>query len=414
MEENEFMRLIVIILCFILLITSSALAQEVASSENSFGNMFQDNVFLITILFVFLSAVITAIIKAHTKDKCLKHFQDYHITLEELDGDLCWGILNVYTTGIELGYRRPHLDDDGHIESSYILYKEQYEDIHALYRFSADQDEANRIRRNKDIKRAYNPNTFRRLGRRLGNLINTLQDAFMQSMGLVLGQIKKASPGSLVLRTQEERLTKIGKNIIGHIGNTYDPILEKYIGSKVILEITKNNTTIEYEGILKEYSSQFLEILNVKYPLEQEISLQQVISLANISPKKETDSTNSDEIYDDKIQKAVEEWKITLTLEDNKIIVHNNGDQLIHLKKLQGVDYEHNLDVVISPNTIADFFLEKENITDLQLVLEIIRNVDIIVPRTHALIRHGGERKIFKWKDILEMFENKLDFDGKK
>ena len=71
MEENEFMRLIVIILCFILLITSSALAQEVASSENSFGNMFQDNVFLITILFVFLSAVITAIIKAHTKDKCL-------------------------------------------------------------------------------------------------------------------------------------------------------------------------------------------------------------------------------------------------------------------------------------------------------------------------------------------------------
>ena len=52
-----------------------------------------------------------------------------------------------------------------------------------------------------------------------------------------------------------------------YLGRAYDPILEKHIGKWVVLEITTNEEEVqEYAGIFKDYSRQFLQVMDVSYP----------------------------------------------------------------------------------------------------------------------------------------------------
>ena len=84
----------------------------------------------------------------------------------------------------------------------------------------------------------------------------------------IVGQVKK---NQAMLKDQEKHITEIGKNIIGYTGNTFDPILEKYIGCMVIAEIKDRRQKSEkYCGIFKEYSKEFIEILSVQ--LSEKIS----------------------------------------------------------------------------------------------------------------------------------------------
>jgi hypothetical protein len=46
--------------------------------------------------------------------------------------------------------------------------------------------------------------------------------------------------------------------------------LEKYIGHKVVLELVKGEKIYEYSGVLKEYTADFIEIMDVSYKLKQE------------------------------------------------------------------------------------------------------------------------------------------------
>jgi hypothetical protein len=49
------------------------------------------------------------------------------------------------------------------------------------------------------------------------------------------------------------------------IGASYEPILERYIGRKVVLTITGGETKEEYSGILKDYTIEFLTVLDADY-----------------------------------------------------------------------------------------------------------------------------------------------------
>src|SRR5210317_1476000 len=93
------------------------------------------NPVLITILFIILSAVVAAFIRGRKRDKCLKSFRMFMVTLEDTTGKTIWGTLRVEATGMELLYLQPHKDADGHIESSYLLYKYEYGNISAIIRY---------------------------------------------------------------------------------------------------------------------------------------------------------------------------------------------------------------------------------------------------------------------------------------
>ena len=58
----------------------------------------------------------------------------------------------------------------------------------------------------------------------------------------------------------------MGQNIIGYAGTQYDPLLEHYVGTKVVVEVTEGDVVHEHIGILKDYTADFLEILDVHCP----------------------------------------------------------------------------------------------------------------------------------------------------
>lgn len=324
------------------------------------------NVFFLSILFIFASALVAAFLSSRNRDKCLADLHGFQVTVEHKDGDLVWGRLRVYSSGIELEYPSPHLDREGHLETSYILYSNEFQNIQAIYRYPTELTDELRLRRERDLERTHQPSPFRRLGRRLRNLVNIFRDALMQSVGLVIGQVKRAAPGSMVLKTQEARIAAVGKTIVGHAGNAFDPILEKYIGEKVVLEITGGGTTREFPGILKEYTAHFLEVTGTERGPELRVTLR---------PSEGRMVSRS----------------ISLTTEGKRVSIENRGVVPIYAKRVEGKDYSQRLGVAVEQGSVTDFEIDDPNAEDLRLVLETTGEVDVVVPRTHSLIRHGGE-----------------------
>ena len=57
---------------------------------------------------------------------------------------------------------------------------------------------------------------------------------------------------------------------MGSVGNSFEPLLERYIGNKVVLEMIKGDKVIEYSGVLKEYTADFIEIMDINYAVKDD------------------------------------------------------------------------------------------------------------------------------------------------
>jgi len=228
------------------------------------------NTFAVTILFLVISTIVAAFIKGRKRDKCLKDFSQDSITLEATNGKMIWGKLNVENTGLELVYKTAHKDEGGHDETSYILYKHEYPNIQALIRYHDQLSERNRTKRQKELKRTYHPGFFRRFNRRILNIFKTVRDSVMDIVNMLISRAKKASPAGGVLTAQDKYVTQMKQEVMGSVGTSYEPLLERYIGHKVVLEVIKGDKMLEYSGVLKDYTALFIEIMDVDYRISQD------------------------------------------------------------------------------------------------------------------------------------------------
>ena len=62
--------------------------------------------------------------------------------------------------------------------------------------------------------------------------------------------------------------------LIGSVETSYEPLLERYIGHLVVLEMVKNDKVIELPGVLKDYTSEFIELMDVDYSTDKDSSKQ--------------------------------------------------------------------------------------------------------------------------------------------
>lgn len=51
------------------------------------------------------------------------------------------------------------------------------------------------------------------------------------------------------------------------IGASFEPLLERYIEHRVILQVFKGEAMLEYAGVLKDYTADFIEVMDVNYGL---------------------------------------------------------------------------------------------------------------------------------------------------
>jgi len=232
--------------------------------------MFGDMATAITIVFIILAAGLGAFIRKRSRDKCLRDFEHNMVTLEDTAGKTIWGKLRVENTGLEFMYPQKQKDKDGHEEASYILYKYEYPNIGAVVRFHDDLSERNKELREKELKRTYHPGFWRRLKRKILNVFRTVRDSVVEIVNLLISQAKKATPAGKVLTSQDKYVSQMKQELMGSVGTSFEPLLERYIGHKVVLEMIKGDKIFEYCGVLKEYTAEFIEIMNVNYKIKED------------------------------------------------------------------------------------------------------------------------------------------------
>jgi hypothetical protein len=233
--------------------------------EESYLIKFVSNPFLLTIIFIVVSTLVAAFIRRIKRDKCLKDFARDLVTLEEIDGDLIRGVLGVENTGLEFVYPAKATNEHGSEETSYILYKHEYANILALIRYHDELSEAGKNQRQKELKRTYHPNFMRRFGRSLQNVFKTIRDSVMEVVNLLMSHAKKVTPAGGVLTSQDKYVSRMKQDLMGTAGTSYEPLLEKYIGHKVVLDLIKGGKICKLWGVLKDYTAEFIEIMDVDY-----------------------------------------------------------------------------------------------------------------------------------------------------
>ncbi|MBW2444504.1 MAG: hypothetical protein JRG83_01125 [Deltaproteobacteria bacterium] len=372
-----------------------------------------ENFFLLTLVLIFVSALVGIYLRRRARDLCLRDFQDFHTTIEIEGGDLLWGRLAVYSRGIELLFAQPHLGTQGHPKTSFVLLGDLLERVQVIYRYHDELSDSNKQRRREEIARTYQPTLLRRWQRNARNLLNTFRDAFNESIGVALSQTKR-SGGAALAKSQNVQLSKISQSVLGASAHAYEPLLERYIGKRVVVEELRDGQWMERAGILKDYTADWIELLDCRtrtehgFPLTDPERLQLNRQIDFFVTREEPDLPGGLPVL--------------------SVRVENRGAEPIYLKRVEGPGYSRPVDALAPPGGVASlrcddlpasFFEgldadtlpaevalraepvpgevsiepdEMPPLPDLKLIVEVAREVDLLLPRSHSVLRHGGSR----------------------
>lgn len=225
--------------------------------------MWTPDALTVTIIIILAVGIVGAFVRGRRRDKCLKDFAGYVITVEEPSGKRIWGRLRVEATGLELVYTDS--GSSGQVKRSFIIYKNEFANVLLLLHFHDDMTEAERKRRSAELDRTYHPGAVRRLRRRVFNVLKTIRDSVAEVANVLLSQAKKRNVGGGILVYQDKYVSQMKEELIASVGTSYEPLLEKYIGHRVVVEMVRGDAVCEYAGILKEYTAEFIELMDIDY-----------------------------------------------------------------------------------------------------------------------------------------------------
>lgn len=229
------------------------------------------NALLITFGLIALSTILGAFLKGRSKDKCLLNLEGYLVNVKLKSGKEVWGNLVVEPTGLELLYEKDHIDStNGNIERSYILYKSEFPELEVVLRYHDALDEKQKLKRKKELRRYYERKPYHGFKRKIRNFFLTVRDALVEVTNILIGRLKAAKMAGGILSGQDKYVSKMQESIIPGEAPHFEPLLEKYIAKKVVFSIKKGEGEVEYSGILKEYSPDFIEVLDVTCRKKQE------------------------------------------------------------------------------------------------------------------------------------------------
>jgi len=376
-----------------------------------------DSIFLLTVGFIFLGALFSNIMKWRNKDRVLKDLQGFHSTIEIIGGKKIWGKTHIYTNGMELYFSREAKNSLGEPVNSYIFYNEDIDKIRAIYRNHSELSKENQAHRKREVEAVSNPGVFLILNRKSRIFFNMFNDAIGEALNVFLSRMKGGKTGGVLLSTQSDYLKKMGTTALTAVGNTYDPILERYINHRVVVKLEDEFNKDEFCGFLKEYSSGWLSILDCRikhtngielddierlilqrdmdfsYYLYEEsegkLALDILIAYFGAEPLKllAVKDNNLESNYRHKINKTLKHGQsISFTLNELPQDTFKNVNTEILPLEFEMIAEERREDDIPEENEIYQSVLP-----DFKLELSSIHIADVYLPRSLATLRHGAE-----------------------
>ena len=214
--------------------------------------------FWIPMILVFIAATVAAIAARRKRDRCLKCLNFEKVLILLNSNKWLWGRLTVFPKTMELTYET--VEPDG--KASYVLYQSEIDNIKKIIQPTPDEGTPEYAAWKKQVERIANPSMARRSKRYLWNAFNTLRDAITQALSLLMGTLKsKTAMGKIA--SADKKAGEIGNTLISSVPNAYEPVLEKYLGRTVVVEMLEGDDVLEFTGLLQEYSGAYLLLRNV-------------------------------------------------------------------------------------------------------------------------------------------------------
>ncbi|MCD6302760.1 MAG: hypothetical protein J7M15_04455 [Anaerolineae bacterium] len=336
---------------------------------------------LITLAVIFGSTLLVSALSGLKKDRCLDDFHGFFVTVERKGKRPVYGTMYLLSTGFEIMYRDEVLDEQMHIERSYLFYRADYASIVAIYRSVDELTPENRQRRDRVYRRAFHPNILRRSWRWVTNFVNTATDSLTQALGLVLG-------GSHVVQTRvlaagQAEVKGVAREVLTTVGTKYDPLLERLIGDYVVAHVTRDGQEVEYMGILKGYTTDFVELMDV-YMAEPLV--------LNMRADGECDSRQTDVHSAEQASASRSlERELYVRVEDGALTLRNLSDRPILLGKLRFGDEGRRVNALLDAEQEMRYPLPTGTNT-IEATLQVVVRFDMIVPRAISAIRHRAAR----------------------
>lgn len=315
----------------------------------------------VTIGLIFLVTSFAGFLRSRITDRCLRSFQGFTVTLQKADGKRVWGRLNLCSGGMEFVF--PQREGSGSAKASYLLYAGEYKLIQAILRHADRLTEAERSRRDADIARSFHPGPVRRLTRRFRNFLGSATDSLRDVLAIVMGRVQKMQD-RYVAAEGTDTLTKLGGSVLTEVSSAHDPLLEKHIGQRVIVEVIEGDEVHEHAGIFKEYSATFLHLLDVEYPDEWSF---------DVEPAGTADSGG-----------------VFAALDDASIRISNSGDRPVLVLAIEADDKERTVDALVEAG--GEMTLPVSTRGRARLRVQTVQDLDMIVPRSRSTVRHRAER----------------------
>lgn len=301
-----------------------------------------------------------------TRDRCLKSFHGFHVTLVQTNGQVVWGRMLLERTGLELVYPESAREDDPP-KASYLLHGAEYPQIQTIFRYADNLDDGERRRRDADIARSFHPGPLRKGGRWLRNTLGSATDSLRDVLSLVLGRVQTVGK-DYVAAEGADTLKKLGGNVLANVGSTYDPLLERHVGHQVVVEVMEGDEVHEHVGIFKEYSPEFLQLLDVQYPWQRAIEVP-------------ADGT-------------AEFDRVSAVHGGQSLKVSNLGEQPILVMSVTVGDHDREVNAIVDAGLAIELRLRPGQIEPAKVHVQTIRELDLIAPRSRSVVRHRAERVV--------------------
>jgi len=344
-----------------------------------------ENAFLCTLLFVVILALLSAGLSRRVKDRCLRNFDGYKVCMELKDGTHYDGRFSAESTGFELIYDAPAEEPGEEVSvspTSFILYQNEYNKLFAILRFADVLPEKEKKRRDKHVKGVFHPGVLRRASRRIRNFFASVKDSLMETITLFIGRMKNAGPQAGVFKTQEKYISKLGTEMVNVATDySYDPMLERMIGHRVLLEVSRGDGTVtEVTAVFKEYSGGFMELIDAEYNSTVTVELEN-----DLEPVRHCD--------------------IEISRQREGLVVENKGAYPVHIDSLT-CRIESSVPKAADGETSEEMFTVKNECPPgarievplperkaglVKVVMIQQRTADILVPRATAVIRHKAD-----------------------
>ena len=350
-----------------ILAEQAAAPQQGASETGGVVEFILDNPFALALTVVFLVALVGAFVAARKRDRCLKTFRRHPVTLQEQAGRRIWGLLKVFSKGLELVYESPL---ERPAKNSFLIYEAELDRILSIHRFVDRLDEKTLRRRRRQTRRMADPPLGARVARWARNIVNTFRDAIVSAMGMSLQQAAKTSP-SPVLKTQGGQVGAIGTMLVGETANAYEPMIEQYIGRPVILEAVnpadESKRVAEYHGYLGEYSARFILLVNVRHRFHETVPLGATAEFL--------------------------EGTLEVRADKDKVRVENGSAVQVVVEGVRAGDVCHDIDTRIEPGETAEMAVPHEaaDADGAAVAVSWQREFDLLVPRSVGVIRHASD-----------------------